>query len=283
MFSIDSHRSAEEFHLLSTVWFVLQEHKDFRSESLKDRSTERLWVTLFGFDSVDIHWDRMHYGLMDVPGYFKPDSPSRLGAIYAGYISETTRFFPGPILARRLSRVAISCLQYLFRGRANAQDHFLPWAVKSKQSPWFWRQRIRVTSTRRPTYSCPQSLRRSRQILYSERIQSEKFYQFQRTFYIWTLKLLYHTLRKAGKCDELTRALSKAFIPLSASFLFPRQIKQVRKAVNAYLEKVNWRACSHLKIDRLMYHYRVIYQFRLESSSAETFGRRQVGGLRLIR
>jgi hypothetical protein len=180
---------------------------------------------------------------MDVPGH---DYLNRLGAIY-GHISETKRFVPDPILFRRLARVAISCLQYLFRGRANAQDHFLPWAVKSKQLPWFWRQRIRVTSTRRPTYPCPQSLRRSRQILYSERIQSEKFYQLQRIFYIWTLKLLHHTLRKAGKSDELTRALSKSFIPLSASFLFPRQIKQVRNAVDAYLEKVNRRVCSHFE------------------------------------
>lgn len=182
----------------------------------------------------------MHYGLMDLPGYYKPASLSPLGPIY-GHIAKTTRFVPDPVLSRRLARVAISCLQYLFRGRANAQAHLLPpGAVKSKQLPWFWRQRIRGTST--PMYSRPQSLRRSRQILYSERIQSEKFYRAQRTFYIRTLKLLYHTLRKAGKSDELTRALSKSFIPLSASFLFPRQINQVRKAVDAYLEKVNRRA-----------------------------------------
>jgi len=175
---------------------------------------------------------------MDVPGYFKPDSPSRLGAIY-GHISETTRFVPGPILARRLALVAISCLQYIFRGRAKLRTIFFPGQWNQSSCLGFWRQRIRVTSMRRPTYSCPQSFRRSRQILYSERVQSEKFYQLQRIFYIWTLKLLHHTLRKAGKSDEFTRALSKSFIPLSAPFLFPRQIKQVRKAVNAYLEKVN--------------------------------------------
>lgn len=238
MLAINSHPSAEKFHLLSTVWFVLQERKYFKSESLKDQRLEKLWVTLFGFDFTDIQWDKMHYGLMDFPGYYKPTSLSPLGAIY-GHIAETARLIPNHTLSRRLARVAISCLQYLFRDRANAQNHLPLWAVKSKQSPWFWRRRIRVTSTRRPTYSCPQSLRRSRQVLYSERLQSEKFYEVQRTFYIRTLKLLYLVLRKTEKSDELTRALSKSFIPLSASFLFPRQIKQVQKVVDAYLEKVN--------------------------------------------
>ena len=181
-----------------------------------------------------------------------------LFALY-GNIAETARFVPSPILSRRLARVAILCLQYLFRGRANAQYQLLSWAMTSKQLSWFWRRRIRVTSMRRPTYSCPRSLQRLRQLLYSERIQSEKFYQLQRTLYIRTLRLLYHTLRKAGRSDELTRALSKSSIPLSASFLFPRQIKQVQKAVDAYLEKVNSRPYSCLKItDRLMHRCRVI-------------------------
>jgi hypothetical protein len=53
-----------------------------------------------------------------------------------------------------------------------------------------------------------------------------------------TLDLLYHTLGKAMQSDELTKALSKSFIPSPAYLLFPRQIKRVRRAVDIYLEKV---------------------------------------------
>ena len=177
---------------------------------------------------------------------------SHLGPIYA----ETERLVPELILSHRLARVAISCIQYLFRCRANTQDYLLAWAMKSKQSPWLRGRWMRVTaSTRRqpyvyfhgPTYSFPNSLRQSRQLLYSEGVQSEKFYLVQRRFYIWTLSLLYFTLRKARKSDELTRALSKPFISLSACFLFPRRIKQVRKAIDKYLEKVSRRTCSNLR------------------------------------
>jgi hypothetical protein len=56
---------------------------------------------------------------------------------------------------------------------------------------------------------------------------------------MWTLDLLYHTLRKAMKSDELIKALSKSFIPSAAHYFFPRRIKRVKKAVDAYLEKVS--------------------------------------------
>jgi hypothetical protein len=114
---------------------------------------------------------------------------------------------------------------------------------------------MRVTSMRcrkptcwryhRPKSSIPQSLQQSRQIFFSKAIQSEHFYQAKEIFYIWTLDLLYLTLREAMKSDELTKALSKPFIriiPSVASLLFPRQVKRVREAVEAYLEKVSQRA-----------------------------------------
>ena len=75
-------------------------------------------------------------------------------------------------------------------------------------------------------------------MLYSEGIQSEKFYQERYIFYIWTLELLYHTLRAAMKSDELTKTLSKPFIPSVACILFPRHIKRVQKALSDYLERV---------------------------------------------
>jgi hypothetical protein len=89
-----------------------------------------------------------------------------------------------------------------------------------------------------PKYPVPQSLRGSRQMLYYEVINSEDFYQKKHMFYIWTLDLLYHTVQKAMKSDVLINALSKSFIPLAAHILFPRRVKRVRKAVDAYLKKV---------------------------------------------
>jgi hypothetical protein len=256
MLTINSHPpSAEKFYLLITVWVVLQKSDWWWPRdhySLDD--FERLCVTLFGFNSTDINWDRMNYRLMCYPHHIST-TPSILAPI-CGHTAETKTLILEPILSHHLARVAISCIQYLSHGRMNTHDHLLAWAMKSKQSPWLWRQWMRVTSRRRhepnvmlgrPYYPFPQSLRRSRQILYFEKIQTEgfRFYRMQRKFYLWTLNLLYLTLRKARKSDELTRALSKLFIPLSASLLFPRQIKRVRRAIDAYLDKVSRRkACS---------------------------------------
>lgn len=253
MHSINSHPSAEKFHLLSTVWFVLREQVE--STWLKNFhyiNFEGLWATLFGFDSRDISWDRLHYDLMRHPEFYMVADP--LGAIY-GHTAETNRLLPGHILAHRLSRVAISCMKYLFRCRTNTQDHILAWAMKSKRSPWLLRWRMRVTLTRRQphlhypvlTYLFPERLRQLRRVLYSERIQSKRFYLLRYALYGLTLDLLYLTLRKARKSDELTRALSNSFIPLSASFLFPRRIKRVTRAINAYLEKVSRRACFNFE------------------------------------
>ena len=255
--TINNHPSAEKFYLLITVWFVLQE-SDCWSKNYYYREFEQLCVILFGFDSTDITWDRIHYRLM--PGLDEDilfAAPSLLGPIYR-YIAETKRLAPEPILSLRYARVAISCIQYLFRRGANTQEQLLAWAAKSKQSPWLRRQRMRFTATRRHeeniifgcTYSFPQSLRRLLQILYPEKIQSKEFYWVQRKFYPWTLNLFYLTLHKSRKSDELIRALSKSFIPLSASIFFPRRIKRVRKAIDAYLHKVSRRACCNPRSDQ---------------------------------
>jgi hypothetical protein len=81
-------------------------------------------------------------------------------------------------------------------------------------------------------------------MFYSKAIQSKDFYQEKETFYRWTLDLLYHTLRKAMKSDKLIKALSKPFILSLAPLLFPHCVKRVRKAVEAYLEKVSRRVSS---------------------------------------
>jgi hypothetical protein len=168
-----------------------------------------------------------------------------------GHFAETIKFVPEPILSHRLANVAISCMQYLHRWDSNTlptRDHFLAsWATKLKHSPWLWRRRMRVTSMgRRQRIWNLRLSRQDRQVFYSETIQSKYFCQKQRIFYTWTLDLLYHTLRKAMKSDELTRALSKPFIPSLAPLLFPRRVKRVEKAAAAYLEKVSGRA-SYLR------------------------------------
>ena len=232
MSSIDSPPTREKICLIITVAFIL--HKPFIAlrSGIELASGKIFLFTLFGFNPAE---------LMVFDSFTE---------LRGNSISDWEDFIPSarcnePIMSHRLANVAISCIQYLHRFDSNAlptHDHFLAsQATKSKHSPWLWGRRMRVTSIgrRRPIwnqdghkYLFPQNLRRSRQIFYSEMNQE------QRIFYIWTLELLYHTLRKAVKSDLLTRALSKPFIPSLATLLFPRLVKRVRKAAAAYLKKV---------------------------------------------
>ena len=249
----------EKFRLMSTVWFVFQKSSTSQWRGTEAASWSGLCAKLFGFNEEEISFD------LDATGYRLLREPTAyegarddLDETMNGLLDE--RLIPEPVLAHRVACIALSCMQYLHRQDSNnfpVQDNLLAaWAVKSKRLPWLWRQRMRVTliGRRQPTldydgpkYPFPQSLRRSYQMLYSEGIQSEDFYQKRHIFYMWTLDLLYHTLRTAMKSDELTKALSKPFIPSAACIFFPRRIKQVQKAVSAYLEKVSWRACSDLR------------------------------------
>ena len=244
---IDSPPTREKFNLMNTVAFILQEPFTSLRSGIKLASWRKFCATLFGFNPVELKWDDKYYGYLDLP------SSTRYK-----HLPETKRFVPEPILSHRLANVAISCMQHLRCCDSNTppmQDHFLARrATKWKQSSWLWRRHMRITSMgrRQPIwnhgghkFSFPQNLRRSRQIFYSEMIQLEKSYQEQRIFYTLTLDLLYHTLRKAMKSDELTRALSKPFIPSLAPLLFPRRVKRVRKAAAAYLKKVS-REASYL-------------------------------------
>jgi len=185
-----------------------------------------------------------------------------------GLFDETKRLVPEPILSHRLAHISLVCMRYLHRQDPQnppmQDDLFAAWVMKSKRSPWLWRHRIRVTSIGRrqttrdydvPKYSFSQSLRRSHQMLYSKGIQSEEFYQERHIFYMWTLDLLYHTLHAAMKSEELTKALSKPFIPSVASILFPCRIKRVQKAVSAYFEKASLSACSDLRTLTNIYLY----------------------------
>ena len=206
---------------------------------IRHASWKNFCATLLGFSSAE---------LMLVYQYDKDLFDPTSSKIY--YRSLTV---PEPILSHRLANVAILCMQYLHRLDFNTlptQIHFLAsWATRSKQLPWLWRRRMRVSlmRRRRPIWthdghkgSSPRKLRRSRQIIYSGTTQSHKE---QRIFYTWSLDLLYHTLRKAMKSDMLTTALSKPFIPSLAPIFFPRRVKRVRRAAAAYLEKVSRRAC----------------------------------------
>jgi hypothetical protein len=278
MSSINNSPTRVKLALMSTVWFVLQEPFASLWRSSKLASWEKLCATLFGISAQEFHWDeglrrsdykrkRMchptEYKYARQPKDYDARQPGNYYADYSnlmyGNLATTKRLIPEPILSLRLAHVVLACIRYLHRQDSNTllmQHHPLTWAMKSKLSPWLWRRRMRVTSMRcrqpaclhcdRLQYSFPQSLQQSRQVFYSKAIRSEYFYREKETFYIWTLDLLYLTLCEAMKSDDLTKALSKPFIPSVASLLFPRQVKRVREAVEAYLEKVSQRA-SHLK------------------------------------
>lgn len=82
MLSINSRPSAEKFHLLNTVWFVIRETKlTSKGGSVHFTGWHELFTTLFGFDSADIYWDEKHYDLICEPTVYKyVDLP--LGSIY---------------------------------------------------------------------------------------------------------------------------------------------------------------------------------------------------------
>ena len=248
MSSIDSPPTREKFSLMSTVnASILQELLTSIRRGIKHASWKKFRSTLFGFNSAELKCEER------LSGYLNRDVPRSYESIFGTQVALTKSLVPELILSHRLANVAILCMQYLHRLNFNTlptQNHFLAsWATRSKQVPWLWRRRMRVTSMRRRPpiwnhdehkYSFPRKVLQSRPIIYSKTIQS---HQEQRIFYTWTLDLLYHTLRKAMKSDLLTRELSKPFIPSLAPILFPRRVKRVRKAAAAYLEKVSRRAC----------------------------------------
>ena len=229
MSSINSLPTREKFRLMSTATFILQEPFTSLRKGIKHSNWKKFCATLFGFNPAELKWADQHYEDLIDPTSYKRYWPTTV---------------PEPIHSHRLANVAISCMEYLHRLDSNTlSTHYrflASWATKSKQLPWLWRRRMRVTSMRRrpPIWnhdghkcSFPRKLLR---------LQSR---QEQRIFYTWTLDLLYHTLRKAMKSDLLTRELSKPFIPSLATILFPCRVKRVRKAAASYLEKVSRRAC----------------------------------------
>ena len=246
MSSIDSPPTREKISLIMTVAFILHEPSIALRSGIELACGKKFCITLFGFNSAELKLFN---------SFIKSRVDSRSYRLDWDHFTPSARYNE-PIMSHRFANVAISCMQYLHRCDPNivpTQNHFLARrATKPKQSPWLWRRRMRVISIgrRRPIrnhdghkYSFPQNLRRSRQIFYSEMNQE------QRIFYIRTLDLLYHTLRKAVKSDLLTRALSKPFIPSLAPLLFPRLVKRIRKAGAAYLKKVS-RKASYLRNTR---------------------------------
>ena len=237
--SIDSPPTREKFSLLKTVMTIFREQFTSLRRRIKRASLEKLCATLIGFNSAELELCEGLCGeMINDSGFF---------------FGVKTESLVVPILSHRLANFAILCMQYLHRldfDTLQTRNKFLAsWATRSKQLPWLWRRRMRVTlmRPRRPIWdhdghkgSSPRKLRRPRQIIYSGTIQS---HQEQRIFYTLTLDLLYYTLRKALKSDMLTTALSKPFIPSLAPILFPRRVKRVRKAAAAYLKKVSRKSC----------------------------------------
>ena len=291
MSSTDNYRSGERFYRLKILWFVLRKPLNVftaQRQCFCLPSWSKFCTALFGFNFPEGDVKVISEFMLDIGSY---DDYLLTGFDGLRYIPERLQAVPSePIWSHWLARVTISCIQYLRRRDPNdtlAQTHLRAWAKKSKQLPWLWRQRMRVTSTgRRPdfdlsTYSFPQRLRPLRQILHSERIQSQKFYQTQPTFYILTLSILSRTLHwatrtQAKKSDELIKELSKPFIPPSATLFAPLRVKRVKKVVDAYLAKVRRSSDTRSSIPADM----SVWQFG--SSSMETGWRHRVGSGRLI-
>ena len=238
MSSIDSPPSREKFLFMDCIFFILKGPFTSLRKGIELASWENFGATLF----------KLNFEEFKVKSYNEFSSPICLDPCrslhYYEYVAKAVWLVPEPILSYRLAIVAISCMQYLHRWDSNTlptRDHFFArWATKSKKLPWLWRRRMRFTSMgRRQRIWNLRLSRQDRQVFYSE---TEYFCREQRIFYTWTLDLLYHTLRKAMKSDQLTAALSKPFIPSLAPLLFPRRVKRVRKAAAAYLEKVSRRA-----------------------------------------
>jgi len=150
MSSIKSPPSREKFCLMSTVWFVLQKPFMSLQKGIHLASWDRLCATLFGFNQAEIEWDKSKdWGLMHDPTNYRVIQDHSCYGDLHGDLALTKRFIPEPILSHRLAHVAISCMQYLHHQDLNTfptWDYLLAWEIKSKQSPWLWRQQMRVTS-----------------------------------------------------------------------------------------------------------------------------------------
>ena len=183
MSSIDSPPAREKFSLLNTVVTIFQEPFISLRRRIKYASLKKLCATLIGFNSAELRSCEFFYN--DMTDYSK-------------YIfgAGTESLAPEPVLSHRLANLAILCMQYLLRldfDTLQTWNKFpASWATRSKQLPWLWRRRMRVTHE---VHKCssPPKLRRSPPIIYSGTIQS---HQEQRIFYTWTLDLLYYTLRE---------------------------------------------------------------------------------------
>ena len=242
MSSIDSPPAREKFSLLDTVVNILLKPLLLRWY-FTHASLKKLCATLIGFTSAELELCHGFYEEIIVESNYTN-------------CAEAESLVPEPILSHRLANVAILCMKYLHRLNFDTlQTRNKFWATRSKQLPWLWRRRMRVTlmRPRRPIWDhdghkCLSllKLRRSRQIIHSGTIQS---HQKQRLFYTCILDLLCYTLRKAMKSDMLTTALSKLFIPSLAPILLPRCAKHVRKAAAAYLKKVSRIACLGISDD----------------------------------
>ena len=161
--SINKPQPREKFRLMSTVWFILQKPITSIWRYTEVASWRELCVKIFGFNETEIHAARSHVTqpqlLCDPPIYdvYSKRSDALGGTMYR-LLDETKRLIPEPILSHRVASIAHSCMRFLHCPDPNnppLQDNLLSaWAMQSKQLPWLWRQRTRVTSIalRQPTW-----------------------------------------------------------------------------------------------------------------------------------
>jgi len=196
-----------------------------------------LCLEVFDLDSTDSEWDGLTYLVLDYfpEGYehanvhfyefggdkvFEDGRSARCSPgiepldVHYGRVEATRKLVPEDILSHRLACVAIAFYQYLC-------DFGSTWKSLAKpedRQSFLQELRLEIPSDE---YEAVQPLYTSTYVKVA-----------------WAVTILRRVLFKARKSSNLINYLSKAVIPCPVDVLFPRRTRSLRRAIDAYLEKV---------------------------------------------
>jgi hypothetical protein len=192
-----------------------------------------LCLEVFDLDSTDSEWDGLTYLVLDFApeGYenanrVRGDEVSEDGRVawcspgiepldvHYGRVEATRKLVPEDVLSNRLACVAIAFYQYLC-------DFGSTWKSLAKpedRQSFLQELRLEIPSDE---YEAVQPLYTSTYVKVA-----------------WAVTILRRVLFKARKSSNLINYLSKAVIPCPVDVLFPRRTRSLRRAIEAYLEKV---------------------------------------------
>jgi hypothetical protein len=201
---------------------------------------KKLCLEVFQLDSTDSEWDGLTYLVLDFApeGYehanrVRGDEVSEDGRssrcspgiepvdVHYGRVEATRKLVPEEVLFHRLACVAIAFYQYLC-------DFGSTWKSLAKpEDRQSFLQELRLEQE-------------SFELSYAsfELYDVQPLYSSTYVKVAWALTILHHVLLKARKSSNLINHLSKAVIPRPVDVLFPRDTRSLRRAIEAYLEKV---------------------------------------------